>query len=248
MSSAYVTNGIGLVSERNGVPVRASRRVAGSNASRTASPQDSASPPWWISSRITSVRAVSVRCRCSAGARPPARRSPRRRRSRRRGALAVAERRVQADADPVRGVRPLVLEVLGRRDHRDRAGSRGAPAARRRPAARTWSCRRRASRPRGSRGLRRRGQVGVERLLLPGAERRRRPRGRGREGRGKVGGGSGTHRWDEANGVPRATCRPLQVSREPGRTCYRVPAGTRSGTAIRPASATPTAATDAITR
>ena len=66
-SSAYSTNGIGEVSERNGVPVRDSRRVAGSKASRSPSPQDSASPPWWISSRITSVRAASVLARCSIG-------------------------------------------------------------------------------------------------------------------------------------------------------------------------------------
>lgn len=42
--SSYVTNGIGLVSDRNGVPVSASRRVAGSNASRHASPHDFESP------------------------------------------------------------------------------------------------------------------------------------------------------------------------------------------------------------
>jgi hypothetical protein len=64
---SYVTNGIAAVSDRNGVPVSASRRVAPSNASRTASPHDSASPPWWISSRITSVGAASVRAACSAG-------------------------------------------------------------------------------------------------------------------------------------------------------------------------------------
>ncbi len=42
--SSYWTNGIGLVSDRNGVPVSASRRVAGSNASWHASPQDFESP------------------------------------------------------------------------------------------------------------------------------------------------------------------------------------------------------------
>jgi hypothetical protein len=66
-SGTYVTNGIGFASERNGVPVSARRRRAGSNASRTASPQDIASPAWWISSKITSERRPSVRCLCSAG-------------------------------------------------------------------------------------------------------------------------------------------------------------------------------------
>ena len=55
LPSSYVTKGIGLVSDRNGVPVSASRRVAGSNASRQASPQDFESPAWWISSRMTRV-------------------------------------------------------------------------------------------------------------------------------------------------------------------------------------------------
>ena len=53
---------------RNGVPVSATRRRAGSNASATASPHDSPSPAWWISSRTTSVRRLcSVRLRCTAG-------------------------------------------------------------------------------------------------------------------------------------------------------------------------------------
>ena len=55
------------MSERNGVPVSASRRVAGSNDSRTPSPHDSASPAWWISSRITSVLKRSVRIRIASG-------------------------------------------------------------------------------------------------------------------------------------------------------------------------------------
>ena len=55
------------MSLRNGVPVRLSRRVAGSNASRTASPQLFASPPWCTSSSTTSVRLRVVRARCSAG-------------------------------------------------------------------------------------------------------------------------------------------------------------------------------------
>ena len=55
------------MSERNGVPVSASRRRAGSKASRTASPHDSASPAWCTSSRITSVLKRSVRMRCASG-------------------------------------------------------------------------------------------------------------------------------------------------------------------------------------
>ena len=56
-------NGIGVSSLRKGVPVRASRLVAGSKASAIASPQLSESPAWWISSKTTSVRAFSVRAR-----------------------------------------------------------------------------------------------------------------------------------------------------------------------------------------
>src|ERR1700754_4482182 len=70
LPSSYVTNGMGLVSERNGVPVSARRRVAGSNASRQASPHDLLSPAWWISSRITSVLRCSHRLRCSIGRTP----------------------------------------------------------------------------------------------------------------------------------------------------------------------------------
>ncbi len=58
------------MSERNGVPVSASRRCAGSNASRTPSPHDIASPAWWISSRITSVLNRSVRTRSASGFTP----------------------------------------------------------------------------------------------------------------------------------------------------------------------------------
>ena len=62
-----MTNGIGEVSERNGVPVSDRRRVAGSKASRMPSPQLFASPPWWISSRMTSVGREVVSSRCSEG-------------------------------------------------------------------------------------------------------------------------------------------------------------------------------------
>ena len=70
LPASYETNGIGLVSERNGVPVSASRRVAGSKASKQASPQDLESPAWWISSMITRVLRASVRLRCSIGLTP----------------------------------------------------------------------------------------------------------------------------------------------------------------------------------
>ncbi len=70
LPSSYVTKGMGLVSERNGVPVSARRRVAGSKASRHASPQDLESPAWWISSRITRVLRCSERLRCSIGRTP----------------------------------------------------------------------------------------------------------------------------------------------------------------------------------
>ena len=66
-SSTYSTNGKAAVSDRKGVPVRASRRAAGSKASRMPSPHERASPPWWISSRMTSVRAASVLARWSIG-------------------------------------------------------------------------------------------------------------------------------------------------------------------------------------
>lgn len=68
--SSYVTKGIGLVSDRKGVPVSARRRVAGSKASRQASPQDLESPAWWISSRMTRVLRCSERLRWSMGRTP----------------------------------------------------------------------------------------------------------------------------------------------------------------------------------
>src|SRR6478735_3583962 len=70
LPSSYVTKGMGLVSDRKGVPVSASRRVAGSNASRQASPHDFESPAWWISSSITRVLRCSHRLRCSIGRTP----------------------------------------------------------------------------------------------------------------------------------------------------------------------------------
>ena len=62
-----MTKGIGFASDLNGVPVSASLRFAGSNASFTASPQDNASPAWWTSSKMTRVVRFSVRPLCSAG-------------------------------------------------------------------------------------------------------------------------------------------------------------------------------------
>ena len=67
LPSSYVTKGIGLVSDRKGVPVSARRRAAGSNASGHASPHDLESPAWWISSRMTRVLRCSQRLRCSSG-------------------------------------------------------------------------------------------------------------------------------------------------------------------------------------
>src|SRR5665647_3417276 len=112
---------MGLVSERNGVPVSPSRWVAGSKASRIASPHDRLSPPWWISSRMTSVGAALVRARCNRGLRATRvghgdtvelrAMAPRR----------VGEVRVNPDADPRGRIGPLCLEVLGRRDNGDPA-------------------------------------------------------------------------------------------------------------------------------
>ncbi len=137
------------------------------------------------------------------------------------GPLAVAEARVQADADPGRRVGPLVLEVLGRRHHGHRVDQpaleqlAGDPEGEGRLAGAG-----RRDREEVAVGRADAGQVGVESLLLPGAERvGDAPGGAEREGGREVGCGSGTHRWDEANGVPRTTCRPLQVSREPAGTC-----------------------------
>ena len=66
-SGAYRTNGMGAVSDRKGVPVSDSRRVAPPKASRMPSPQLSASPPWWTSSRMTRVRPAYVIERCTSG-------------------------------------------------------------------------------------------------------------------------------------------------------------------------------------
>ena len=52
---------------RNGVPVSHSRRAARLKASSVASPQDSPSPAWCTSSRITSVLTAVARAACSIG-------------------------------------------------------------------------------------------------------------------------------------------------------------------------------------
>ncbi len=119
-SGWYSTNGIGAVSLRNGVPDSSSRRVARPYASRSASPQLSASPPWCTSSRITSVRASSRD--------PLVHRGLDRDLGVRHGdavvvprgsQVTVAEGRVEADRDARRGIGPLGLEVLGGRDDDD---------------------------------------------------------------------------------------------------------------------------------
>ena len=108
------------MSERNGVPVSARRRRAGSKASRTASPHERASPAWCTSSRITSVLKRSVRMRCASGlAATPAYVSAIADEVAAGAALAPGVRRVERDADLRGGLGPLGLEVLGRRDHGD---------------------------------------------------------------------------------------------------------------------------------
>ena len=111
--------------------------------------------------------------------------------------VPVAELRVEPDAGAVRGIRPLPLEVLGRRDDGDAVDDALLQQDAGEP-----------QRERGLAGARRRGdeevavrrrEVVVERLLLP-----RPQRGDGaacgafREGRGELFGGRG-----------RAECRPL---------------------------------------
>ena len=236
------------------MPVSASRRVAGSKASRTASPQDRASPPWCISSRITSVRRSSVRRRCSSGCggdlgvghRDPGVVAA-------DGALGVAER-----AGPG-GCRPgcaasahWCLRCSVGRDHRDRLDDAGARAARWPPAARRSSCRRRGSPPRGSRARR---PVAAGRRRAPPAARRagrrRCPTGRGggRRARG------GRRRWySSVRRGYRARQDDMPGSRVAGRTRYRCARACRPGPARRPvaprrsrAPATQTAAMTAST-
>ena len=108
------------MSDRNGVPVSASRRVAGSNASRTASPQLSASPAWCTSSRMTRVRNRSVRTRNASGlAATPAYVTATPTKSLLVLPWVGRVRRVDRDPGPGGRLRPLGLEVLGRRDDGD---------------------------------------------------------------------------------------------------------------------------------
>ena len=119
-SGWYSTNGIGAVSLRNGVPDSSSRRVARPYASRRASPQLSASPPWCTSSRITSVRASSTSALVHGCLHRDLRVGDRDAVEVPRGRdVTVAEGRIEADRDAGRGIRPLRLQMLGRRDDDD---------------------------------------------------------------------------------------------------------------------------------
>ena len=160
---------MGLVSLRNGVPVSSSRRVAGSNASRTASPQ--------LLAVAAVVHLVEDHERAPAGGAGAVQ-------GRRGGdagvgdrdavvvgagaAHRVAEPGVERDADPGGRERPLRLEVLGRRDDGDRlhhpAGEQlgGHPQRERRLAG--------AGRRDREEVLRAAAQVGDEGGALPGAQ------------------------------------------------------------------------------
>src|SRR5919107_3826911 len=58
--------GMGVVSERNGVPDSSSQRAAGPNAAANPVPQARSSPRWWASSAITSVPAPHWRAQRAA--------------------------------------------------------------------------------------------------------------------------------------------------------------------------------------
>ena len=223
------------------MPVSASRRVAGSNASRTPSPHDSASPAWCTSSRITSVLNRSVRIRM------------RERVDRDAGvghgdadevlrglALAGGVRRVDRDAGPRGGLGPLELEVLGRRDDGDPVDD---------PAAEQLGGDR--QRERRLAGARRRDGEEVARLrarstarsaavcqarserAVPQAARS----GQAGESAGQVGGvvavrvtpGSPLRRRRRASSTPRSPCTPGRPGTSPG---------ARLGTQTLPQSAT----------
>ena len=89
-------------------------------------------------------------------------------------ALARGVRRVDRDAGPRGRLRPLELEVLGRRDDGDPVDDAAAEQLGGDASARRSSCRRRASRRRGSRGVSGRSSPSIGRRL-PGAQGRRRP-------------------------------------------------------------------------
>ena len=195
---------MGWESERNGVPVRASRRSASSKPTATPSPQLRASPAWWISSSTTSVfrdrQRPGERLRLEAdlgvGDDDPVVAGGVR-------GVGVAERRVQPDADPRGRVGPLGLQVLGRAhddDPLDRPPGQqlgGDPQRERRLA--------RAGRRRGEEVGPVTGQVRRDGLVLPGPERAggppRRPLGeRGRQVGGS--GGAGVLGWVRPHAQP----------------------------------------------
>ena len=116
-------------------------------------------------------------------------------------ALRVAELGVQGDPGAVSRLRPLPLEVLGRGhhgdglDHASREQVGGHPQGEGRLAG--------ARGRHGQEVARLRGGVRVQRFLLPGPERLRRPpRGSSREGRGEVGRRS-AHEGENLRGLPR---------------------------------------------
>ena len=66
-SSSYSTHGIGVLSDRNGVPESSSRKRARSNAASVLRPHAASSPMWCGSSAISSVGAAAQRRLCTAG-------------------------------------------------------------------------------------------------------------------------------------------------------------------------------------
>ena len=202
------------MSLRNGVPVSSRRRVASPKDSRMASPQESASPPWCTSSRMTSVFADSVSRLCRAashadlrvgeGRAVPVPPEP---------AVRVLEHGVQVDRDPLGRLRPLPLQVVGRRHHGHPIHGAAGEQLLREPEreGRLAGAGRRGGEEVAGLAL----EVGGERLLLPapqragGAARRAVGEG-GRQVRGLVGTGGGVeqvggHAVVEANRAPADT-------------------------------------------
>ena len=186
------------MSERNGVPVSASRRRAGSKASRTASPQRErvarvvhlvedhqgveplgADP---VRQRVGGHSGVGQRDADEVAA---------------AAARAPGVRRVERDADLRGSLGPLGLEVLGRRDHGDPVDhpareQLGGDRERERRLARA-----RASPPPGSR---------AGSLLKYAVQRRRLPRAQAR--RRAPGGAVGIGRWEvELDGASQSASR-----------------------------------------
>ena len=113
------------------MPVSASRRRAGSNASRTASPHDSASPAWCTSSRITSVLNRSVRIRMRERVDRHAGVGHRDADVVLRWSCPCRPAYVGSIGMPARAAASAHcgLEVLGRRDDRDPVDDRAAPSS-----------------------------------------------------------------------------------------------------------------------